>query len=62
MTKIREILSDDKQDWEHRVVAVSDAQVSLLLLIETLSIKILIFLFLLAKESTLPYHGWSCRT
>lgn len=23
MTKIREVLSDDKHDWEHRVVAVS---------------------------------------
>lgn len=29
MTKIREVLSDDKHDWEHRVAAVSDAQVSL---------------------------------
>lgn len=24
MNKIREVLSDEKQDWEHRVVAVSD--------------------------------------
>lgn len=24
MNKIREVLSDEKQDWEHRVVAVRD--------------------------------------
>lgn len=24
MNKIREVLSDEKQDWEHRVAAVSD--------------------------------------
>lgn len=26
MTKIREALSDEKHDWEHRVTAVSAAQ------------------------------------
>lgn len=43
MTKIREVLSDDKHDWEQRVAAVSNAQVSLLLLIETVSIKVFAF-------------------
>ncbi|KAG7331744.1 hypothetical protein KOW79_005713 [Hemibagrus wyckioides] len=37
MTKIREVLSDDKHDWEHRVAAVDESQVSLLPLIETVS-------------------------
>lgn len=32
MNKIREILSDDKHDWEQRVVAVSDVTLEYLIL------------------------------
>lgn len=62
MTKIREALSDDKHDWEHRVVAVSDAPISLLLLIDTVTFKVFVFLLSLAEESTLTAPGWSRRT
>lgn len=58
LNKIREVLSDDKQDWEHRVTAVSHCLVSPLLLstIQALQLEELVFSVAL-KE--LLYHVFS---
>lgn len=47
MNKIREVLSDEKQDWEHRVVAVSDFLPFHISFVDKIKVKLKIMEYLL---------------